>query len=862
MKTINIKLVLLFFSFWSAITLMGQTVNCNSSIFVSLNAIGEVFVNPDMVTEGNISIFDTVWVDTEYLNCDNIGLNDVSVFAINPAGDTSTCVSTLNIQDLLNPVAIAYSDPEVTLGIDGTYQLQISDIDAGNFDNCNFSTILSPSIISCGMPNPTLVTMTVIDDAGNTSSAVTNVFYKDDYSFSMVCDQGIVVSFPTNATYLVDTDLVLDDPYNGPCSTAMWVILTVDGVPRPDNTLTANDYGSTILAEVYAGNSSCVAYIEAVSADCPFAFTEDMVIWPTDVIYYDDFCDYKGANFSPDFMYSVLGLDSAQCYVQYDLADPCQYTAEPYSDTVIKEDFVTKILRKWTVIEWYSGTLFEKIQVIKIYNETTLFCDTQPWNTPFGDCASGHTDTDDVEWPADITISTSAYLPSHLAVNPAVNPNDAQPQIFETSCSPIYISYDDVLTIGTNDQHIVARTWNAYTWFGVSATYVQTITVNYASNDVYCAYRKSGSPIPGVEMAPGFITDATGCVDLSSYSGDMVTPEKFSPASDGVDVLDQLAIYENILSINPFNCVYQTYAADFNENGSVSTLDLVLLERMINGTQVPAPERIWTFFDIADGTQSINKSDDNPFNTFIGVKLGDVNDSYDLGNFTNPNETELFVDDEILNDGQSYRVPFFNPTTEIVSAFSLTFKKEVSFKLKNVFAPYLPGFTIENNVKVTDDKITISYVVPQEVIEQSGGVIIDKSIPMVTMVIEANKNGILSEEIKLTDINQNIIKTKSMTEAAQIKLIWDGQIISKVNEPLETVEVSMSPNPTSGLISIAYDKSLVADSYIVLDLQGRSIMSGHLGLDAIDVQYVDAGIYILKVRFTNGKVGVQKFIKL
>lgn len=867
MKQFNLKLLSLAFLMILGLQLNAQTVQCNSNINISLGVWNcEATLFPDILLEGPASGFDTLWLDDYTLDYSDVGAPvTVTLFGINAAGVQSSCTSSFTVEDKIAPVAIGEVGVIVTLDANGTFLLSVDAIDDGSYDHCSqVSRVVSPSVITCGMPNPVLVTLTVTDDSGNYNQVISEVYYEDANGGTLACASAITASYPAASEYEVTIDEVLE-AYSGDCADAVWMELVVNGQNRPDHTLDNNDYGANIVATLNAGNgTSCWTQITAVNEECEVPFTDANVLWPADL---NDLsggdCFLDASEYSPEKLMVNFNLDSSQVYPMFQNLANCHYTAIARSDQFMHTIDQIKILRDWTVIEWYNATVLTHIQIIKIGITPVVFCDTLAWDTPVGDCASGHTYDDNVEWPADITIDNLAYLPSQLASNPDVHPNNVAPQFDTPECFDLFLGENTIYTAPANpaDPITVEQMYGA--WSSTQpVSYSRTITITQNHPTTYCAYRKSGDPIPGVEMAPGFVTDATGCVDLAAYTGNLVAPEKFSPAQEGLDVNDQVAVYENILQINPFNCQYQEYAADINANGAVTALDAVLLARIIDGIDTPPQEDIWTFFNPVSGAEALNISDNPTIKAFVGVKLGDVNDSYDLGNLVGtPNESELFVDDEVLNNGQVYRVAITHPVTEKIKGFNVTLDNSDAASIKNVFAPLLKDFSFENNVKIENGKININYVAPQDELNE-GGILVNNSAPLFTLIVEAKANGILSEEIALTDSDINLIKLERFNDAALLSINWEGQIVNKTDDPLSTTSFSIAPNPTDGLLQIRLDENQTASQFNILDISGSSMMTGDVKDDYIDVSNLKGGMYIIELQMNDGVRASQKFIKL
>jgi hypothetical protein len=111
----------------------------------------------------------------------------------------------------------------------------------------------------------------------------------------------------------------------------------------------------------------------------------------------------------------------------------------------------------------------------------------------------------------------------------------------------------------------------------------------------------------------------------------------------GVSTLDLVAISKHILNLEPFTTAYQTFAADANESGSVTTFDIVELRKLILGVYdtlplapawrlikpIPNPANLLGFLNAQDTFQRSfpDLSDDHEWDglNFIAVKIGDVN---------------------------------------------------------------------------------------------------------------------------------------------------------------------------------------------------------------------------------------------
>jgi len=94
----------------------------------------------------------------------------------------------------------------------------------------------------------------------------------------------------------------------------------------------------------------------------------------------------------------------------------------------------------------------------------------------------------------------------------------------------------------------------------------------------------------------------------------------------GISTYDLLLINRHILGIRPLISKYSFVAADVNNSGSITTLDMVLLKKMILQIEKIFPNNTnWHFFDKL-GQEKISISTLTPLNLgeIIGIKTGDV----------------------------------------------------------------------------------------------------------------------------------------------------------------------------------------------------------------------------------------------
>jgi len=120
----------------------------------------------------------------------------------------------------------------------------------------------------------------------------------------------------------------------------------------------------------------------------------------------------------------------------------------------------------------------------------------------------------------------------------------------------------------------------------------------------------------------------------------IITPSKTSDPLNGVSTFDLIQIQKHILNLKTFDSPFQYIAADVNRSGTVSTLDVIQLRKLILGIDANfSNNSSWRFVD----ANHIFRDPNDPLKTylpekirvgpldgprnvaFIGIKIGDVN---------------------------------------------------------------------------------------------------------------------------------------------------------------------------------------------------------------------------------------------
>jgi len=185
-----------------------------SFVEFALDGSGNYTVNPlndiDDGSSDNCSV--TLTTNPSSFDCADVGVQSITLTATDPAGNTNSCVTQVEIVDNTPPTAVCQN---ITVYLDGTGAASIvpADIDNGSDDNCSVST-LSVDILdfNCSNTGANAVTLTVEDVNGLTSTCGAVVTVEDTIRPVIACQANIVVCSDDNSGAIVSYPaLVADD---------------------------------------------------------------------------------------------------------------------------------------------------------------------------------------------------------------------------------------------------------------------------------------------------------------------------------------------------------------------------------------------------------------------------------------------------------------------------------------------------------------------------------------------------------------------------------------------------------------------------------------------------------------------------
>ena len=166
------------------------------NISVYLDANGEANIAASQINNGSADNcgIDSFAINFSAFDCDDAGVNVVTLTAWDAAGNSSSATANVTILDTLSPIILANHDT-IFLDSFGQAILTSSAIDAGTFDNCTLLyTDVSDSLFGCSdVNNAHLVWFIASDIFGNTDSMPKSIYVKDAIAPEIICLDTIAV---------------------------------------------------------------------------------------------------------------------------------------------------------------------------------------------------------------------------------------------------------------------------------------------------------------------------------------------------------------------------------------------------------------------------------------------------------------------------------------------------------------------------------------------------------------------------------------------------------------------------------------------------------------------------------------------
>lgn len=306
-----------------------------------------------------------------------------------------------------------------------------------------------------------------------------------------------------------------------------------------------------------------------------------------------------------------------------------------------------------------------------------------------------------------------------------------------------------------------------------------------------------------------FAVDNGGSYEIAASKNNDVT------TNNGVSTLDIILMQRHILGVQALSSPYKIIAADVNRSESVSTLDILYTRALILQTANSFPGGdLWTFVNSDyvftdaqnpfpyEQTRSYSSATELADQNFIGVKLGDVNNSWNNNIAKSGTESLNFrIENSNSSFGETLEIPVYADNFSQISGFQMSMEWAEN-KLEFVEIENQAIELFFNTNQLNNGMLSCLWST-----ENLNGISIDSETVLFTMKFE-----VISDFTETASISFN----SSMTEAEAYNHELDimniqldgGEFV--LNEYLNLNESEMStvlnayPNPFSESTSLVF----------------------------------------------------------
>jgi uncharacterized repeat protein (TIGR01451 family) len=365
----------------------------------------------------------------------------------------------------------------------------------------------------------------------------------------------------------------------------------------------------------------------------------------------------------------------------------------------------------------------------------------------------------------------------------------------------------------------------------------------------------SGQGSANMETAADGLYSFTNLVEGYDYT---ITPERDGDYLNGVSTFDLVLISQHILGVAPLGSPYKRIAADANNSETITTLDLILLRKLILSIDLElANNSSWRFVD----ADYVFPNPSNPWQEafpevrnvndlsaagfagvdFIAVKIGDVNGDAQANSLTavegrDMDKSMFFnVDDIEMEAGQEYTVEFNATDIANIRGYQAT----LSFNTDAIeLVDIISGIAKEENFGLAyldEGLITTSWHQASEQVSINTDKALASDEVMFSLVLRATANASLSEVL---GVGSRITKAEAYNqqwEYLDVDIDFDASSITQADK-FELYQ--NTPNPFDRETLIGFNLPEAGNVTLTIrDLSGKVLkiirMDGVKGYNAV-----------------------------
>ncbi len=361
----------------------------------------------------------------------------------------------------------------------------------------------------------------------------------------------------------------------------------------------------------------------------------------------------------------------------------------------------------------------------------------------------------------------------------------------------------------------------------------------------------------------------------------VITPEKNINPLNGVTTYDLVLISKQILGHDVLDSPYKLIAADINNSGTITTLDLVELRKLILYIDTAFQNNTsWRFIDATfafpDPTNpwassfpeifTVNGLNSQEIADFVAVKIGDINHSaytHDLvgeADTRNTKETISYIletENLKLRKGHTYSIPIYADQINSILGFQFTMElASDALEITSLEQGNVPEFTLENLGQnlINQGVITGSWhsIQPLNIYDRA---------KLFTINIKANTNSELIKELKL---NSSYTKAEAYNNDFDIMSLE----LAFSEDGKENILFQNSPNPFVETTTIGFKIMESGKTALsVYDISGKEILkienyleAGYNEVEISKNELPSTGLYFYQLEPANGNSIIKKLV--
>ncbi len=330
--------------------------------------------------------------------------------------------------------------------------------------------------------------------------------------------------------------------------------------------------------------------------------------------------------------------------------------------------------------------------------------------------------------------------------------------------------------------------------------------------------------------------------NLEMYEDYEIIPYRNDDLLNGVSTLDLIMLGKHLLEINTLDSPYQLIAADINNDGALTALDMIALRRAIlvideefqNNTSWRFVDNEFNFPDPTNPFASSfpesrfihDLSTNEMVNDFMAIKVGDLNGNatssgLQAGDSRSDETLVLTTEDQILEAGELYELSFSAGNFTDLNGFQFTIDYNplaITPEFKNELSTSLPKFN-EQNIGFTqleNGLLSVSW-------HNLDPITLANQAEVFTLNFRAKVNTRLSNVLQFNDA---LLQAESYTAdlaTQKLQLEYEGSLVDPETETKFAL-LQNQPNPFRQQTVIPFVLPEAGEARIeITDINGRMI---------------------------------------